>query len=91
MQNKQPSEKDWAGNLLYMHKMEATTLCTAALESTNNEVRGHITAVLNKSLQNQKQLFDFMSSKGWYTVETAPREEYNRIQQTMTNMQSQQQ
>lgn len=91
MERQQPWEKEWAGNLLYLQKLECTTLCTAALESNSDQVRNHITGLLNKAIQNQKALYQIMSSKGWYNVEAAPQEQYNRIQQSVTTMQSQMQ
>ncbi|WP_010249282.1 spore coat protein [Acetivibrio cellulolyticus] len=90
MQN-QPQEKEWAGSILYLLKLEATALCTATIESANDTVRNHVTGLLNKSLQNQKSLFDLMNKKGWYKVEAAPQEQYSRIQQSFTTMQSQMQ
>lgn len=82
----QPQEKEWAGTLLYLQKIEASTLCTAALESANDQVRNHAMGLLNKSLQNQKKLFDIMNKKGWYQVEAAPVEQFNRIQQSFSSM-----
>ena len=52
----QPQEKEWAGTLLYLQKMEASMLCTAALESGDPELRDHYRGLLNKSLENQKTL-----------------------------------
>jgi len=82
----QPQEKEWVGTLLYLQKLEASTLCTTALESANDQVRNHAMGLLNKSLQNQKNLFDIMSKKGWYQVESAPVEQFNRIQQSFSSM-----
>lgn len=90
MQN-QPQEKEWAGTILYLLKMEASSLCTEAIESACDSVRNHATGLLNKSLQNQKSLFELMKKKGWYKVESAPQEQYTRIQQSFTTMQSQMQ
>jgi spore coat protein F len=89
--NTQPQEKEWAGTLLYLQKLEASALCTAALESSCEQVRNHTTALLNKSLQNQKSLFDIMNKKGWYKVEAAPSDQYNRIVQNLNTIQSQMQ
>ncbi len=91
MPNNQFQEKDWAGMILYMQKMEASTLCTAATESACDKVRTHTTNLLNKTLENQRNLFNFMNQKGWYKVETAPQQEMSRIQQSFSSMQSQMQ
>jgi len=79
------------GTLIYQLKMEATSLCTAVLESANDTVRSQLTNVLQQSLQNQKEVFDFMNQKGWYKVEPAPADQYQLIQQSFASMQQQQQ
>ncbi|BBB91805.1 MAG TPA: spore coat protein [Methylomusa anaerophila] len=90
-QQTQQSKRDMEriGALLYQLKTEATTLCTAILESTNNNVRSQLTQILNKSFQNQKIVFDCMNQKGWYKVEPAPQDQYTRIQQSFTTLQQQ--
>jgi spore coat protein CotF len=70
--------------------MESTALCTAILESANDNVRSQLTQILNKSLQNQKAVFDLMNQKGWYKVSPAPQEQYTMIQQSFTTMRQQQ-
>ncbi len=87
----QPQEKEWAGNLLYLLKLEATSLCTTTLESANDSVRNHVAGILNKTFENQKHLFDIMAKKGWYKLETAPQEQFSRTQQSFNMMQSQMQ
>jgi spore coat protein F len=85
----QPQEKEWAGTLLYLQKMEASTLCTAALESGDPELRDHYCGLLNKSLENQKVLFDIMNRKGWYKTEPAPMEQASRSKQSFEKMRQQ--
>jgi len=84
----QPQEKEWAGTLLYMEKLLAASLCTTVLESANEQVRNHATGILNKCLQDQKALFDFMNKKGWYKVESAPQEQFSRTQQSFSTLQT---
>ncbi|NLA59757.1 MAG: spore coat protein [Firmicutes bacterium] len=85
----QPQEKEWAGILLYLQKMEASMLCTAALESQDPELRDHYCGLLNKSLENQKALFDIMNQKGWYKTEPAPMEQANRSKISFQKMRQQ--
>lgn len=85
----QPQEKEWAGILLYLQKMEASMLCTAALESQDPELRDHYCGLLNKSLENQKALFDIMNQKGWYKTEPAPIEQANRSRMSFGKMRQQ--
>lgn len=89
MAQQQTQDVDLVGTLIYQLKMEALVLCTAILESANPNVRSQLSQMLQKSLQNQKTVFDLMSQKGWYKVEAAPPEQYNRIQQSFASMQQQ--
>lgn len=92
-QQSQQSTQDMEliGTLIYQLKMETTALCTAVLESANNTVRSQLTSMLNQSLQDQKSVFDLMNQKGWYKVEPAPQEQYQRVKQSFMTMQQQQQ
>lgn len=92
-QQNQQSKKDMelVGTLIYQLKMESSALCTAILESANDNVRSQLTQMLNRSLQNQKTVFDLMNQKGWYKVEPAPQEQYMKIQQSFATMQQQSQ
>lgn len=90
-QQQQTQDMELIGTLIYQLKMEASSLCTTILESANPNVRSQLTQILQQSLQNQKTVFDLMNQKGWYKVEAAPPEQYNRIQQSFTTMQQQQQ
>lgn len=87
----QTQDMELIGTLIYQLKMESSSLCTSILESANDSVRSQLTPILNQSLQNQKEVFDLMQQKGWYKVEPAPNEQYQRIQQSFTSMQQQQQ
>jgi spore coat protein CotF len=87
----QPQEKEWTRILLYLQKMETSLLCTATTESASDQVRNHLTGILNKSLENQKNLFEIMNQKGWYRVESAPSDVFQRTQQQFQTMQQQMQ
>ena len=87
----QPQEKEWAGTLLYLQKLEAQMLCHATLEGVDDQVRNHASGLLSKSLQNQKNLFNIMNQKGWYQVDSAPQEMLTSAQQKFTTMQAQMQ
>jgi spore coat protein CotF len=85
----QPQEKECAGTLLYLQKLEIEMLSHAAVESSCDTVMNHASGLLNKSLQNQHNLFNLMSQKGWYKVDNAPQELYNSAQQKFSTMQTQ--
>ncbi|MBP2643580.1 MAG: coat domain protein [Firmicutes bacterium] len=87
---KSPQDMELVGTLIYQLKMESTTLCTAVMESASDSVRSQLTPILNQSLRDQKLVFDLMNQKGWYKVEPAPQEQYQRVQQSFISMQQQQ-
>jgi spore coat protein F len=89
-QQQMEQDKELIGTMIYQIKMECTTLCQAILESANDDVRSQLTSILTKALQNQKTVFDFMNQKGWYKVEAAPQEQFNRTQQSFQSMQQMQ-
>jgi spore coat protein CotF len=87
----QPQEKEWAGTLLCLQKLEIEMLSHAAVESSCDQVMNHASSLLSKSLQNQHNLFNIMSQKGWYKADSAPQELYTSAQQKFTTMQTQMQ
>ena len=89
MKSRVPQEKEYAGSLLYMEKLEATSLVTATIEAACPKVRDHFRGLLNKSLDDQKGLFEIMNKKGWYNVQPAPREQVQRIHQSFAAMEQQ--
>lgn len=91
-QQSQQSTQDMelVGTLIYQLKMESTSLCTAVLESANDTVGSQLTSILNQSLRDQKSVFDLMNQKGWYKVEPAPQEQFQRVKQSFMTMQQQQ-
>ena len=90
VQQQQTQDMELVGTLIYQLKLEASALCTSILESANPNVRTQLSQILQQSFQNQKAVFDLMNQKGWYKVEAAPTEQYNRIQQSFATMQQQQ-
>jgi spore coat protein CotF len=86
----QPQEKEWAGTLLYLQKHEAEMICSAALESSDANVRAHCIGLLQKCLDNQHNLYNIMNQKGWYKVEAAPSEMLTKARQSLS-MQAQMQ
>ena len=89
MKNRVPQEKEYAGSILYMEKLEAMSLVSATMEAACPKVRDHFRGLLMKSLDDQKGLFEIMNKKGWYNVQPAPREQVQRIHQSFTMMEQQ--
>jgi spore coat protein CotF len=84
-------DMEWMGNLLYQHKLAASMATSAVLESGHPEVRSHFTNLLNTTLHHQQQIFDLMNRKGWYQMEMASPDQYNRVQQSLSSIQQQMQ
>jgi len=82
-------DMEWMNILLNQHKLAASMLTSGVLESSNNQVRSHFKAILDGTLDHQKQIYDVMSQKGWYSVSPAPQAEVTRISQSMSNIQQQ--
>ncbi|NLB18378.1 MAG: spore coat protein [Syntrophomonadaceae bacterium] len=80
---------EWMNILLNQHKLAASMLTSGVLESSNNQVRSHFKSILDGTLDHQKQIYDVMSQKGWYTASPAPQTEVTRISQSMSTMQQQ--
>ena len=65
------NDKDILNVLLSGHKLAATGYSTLVLESANQTLRNDVTNILEKTFKQQKNIFDVMSQKGWYPVESA--------------------
>lgn len=82
-------DMEWMGILLNQHKLAASMMTSAILESNNDQVRSHFKSLLDGTLEHQKDIYKAMSQKGWYKVQPAPQDELNRIRQSMSTMQQQ--
>ena len=85
----QNRDQEWMGIILTEHKIGCTTLTTAILESANEQLRSMFNSNLNTYFRLQKECFDIMSSNGWYQIAQAQQQELTRVQNSMTQMQSQ--
>lgn len=81
-------DKEITNVLLNEHKLAASSLTTLVLESTNQALRNDAAGILSKTFQHQKQIFDLMTQKGWYTVENASQQDITKAQQQMSSTQS---
>lgn len=82
------SDRDIAFSLLNSLKLQATALTNLVLESTNNALRREAMSVLNRIFDHQKQIFDFLSQKGWYPVEMAKQEDITKAQRDVQTIQN---
>lgn len=65
------SDKDMLGDLLSTLKSMSSTYHNAIMESANNSVRQTMEKLHDDQINEAKNLFDAMHSRGWYKVEPA--------------------
>ncbi len=81
------TDKEIVNVLLNQHKLSASSLTTLVLESANQNLRNDATNILNKTFKHQKQIFDLMTQKGWYQVQSANQQQISQAQQEMGTIQ----
>lgn len=82
------SDKEIATVLLDEHKLCASSLTNLVLESTNQSLRNDVAGLLNRTFQHQKNIFDLMTQKGWYTTQAASQQDINYAQQEVSKIQA---
>jgi len=82
------SDKEITTVLLNEHKLCASSLTNLVLESTNQNLRNDVSGLLNRTFQHQKNLFDLMTQKGWYTTQTASQQEIDMAKQEVSKIQT---
>ena len=81
-------DKEITTVLLNEHKLCASSLTNLVLESTNQSLRNDAAGLLNRTFQHQKNLFDLMTQKGWYTTQTASQQDVNTAKQEVSKIQT---
>ncbi|MBP5427205.1 MAG: spore coat protein [Clostridiales bacterium] len=81
------NDKDILNVLLAGHKLAATGYSTLVLESANPTLRNDVTGILEKTFKKQKDIFDVMSEKGWYPVQSASVTELSNAKQAVSSIQ----
>lgn len=82
------SDKEITQTLLNEHKLCASSLTNLVLESSNQNLRNDAAGILNRTFQHQKNIFDLMSQKGWYTAQQASQQEIASAKQEAGKIQS---
>lgn len=82
------SDKEITTVLLDEHKLCASSLTNLVLESSNQSLRNDAAALLNRTFQHQKNLFDLMTQKGWYTTQAASQQDISKAQQEVSKIQT---
>lgn len=76
-----PGDKEMLTAILSQYKLHASALTTLILESFNEQLRKDAVWALNDTFEKQKQVFNYMNSKGWYPVEEATNQAVSKAQQ----------
>jgi len=83
-------DKCMATDLLNSEKMMTSQYNTALCESATGEVRGCLSGILDDEHRIQQEIFDVMSSKGWYPTPKAEETKLNearvKFENTKANM-----
>lgn len=82
------SDKEITQTLLNEHKLCASSLTNLILESSNQNLRNEVSGLLNRTFQHQKNIFDLMTQKGWYSVQQANQQEIMAAKQETSKIQS---
>lgn len=82
------TDKEIMNVLLNEHKLCASSLTNLVLESSNQNLRNDVSGLLSRTFQHQKNIFDLMTQKGWYTTQTASQQEINAAKQEVSKIQS---
>lgn len=82
------SDKEITQTLLNEHKLCVSSLTNLVLESSNQSLRNDATSLLNRTFQHQKNIFDLMTQKGWYTTQAASQQDVNNAKQEVSKIQS---
>lgn len=74
--------------ILNEHKLCASSLTNLILESVDQSLRNDANNLLNRTFQHQKQIFDMMTQKGWYTTQPASQQEISNARKEAGTIQS---
>ena len=81
-------DKEITTVLLNEHKLCASSLTNLILESSNQSLRNDAAGLLNRTFQHQKNIFDLMTQKGWYTTQTASQQDISTAKQEVSKIQT---
>lgn len=79
MNNTNMTDKDIMMGLLGDYKLAIETLSHAAIEAANENLKRDFINALNSAYEEQKQVWNAISQRGWYSVKPAQMQE---IQET---------
>lgn len=83
------TDKEIIASILNERKLAASSLTNLILESSNPTLRNDVKSILTKTFDQQKNVFDIMSQKGWYAVQNANPQDISQAQQKIKGIESQ--
>ena len=81
-------DKEITQTLLNEHKLCASSLTNLVLESSNQSLRNDAAGILSRTFQHQKNIYDLMTQKGWYSTQQASQQEITAAKQDVGKIQS---
>ena len=75
------TDRDFMEQLLITAKRGGNLYLNGAIESCNSCVRSSFDSALKKSLRMQSDIFDEMSSRGWYQMTDVEQQKIKQTQQ----------
>jgi len=81
-------DKEITQTLLNEHKLCASSLTNLVLESSNQTLRNDAAGLLNRTFQHQKNIYDLMTQKGWYSIQQANQQDVSTAKQEVSKIQS---
>lgn len=91
MPSQKLTDQDIAQCLLKDEKFTCTMISSAIQEASSESLRRDWEKCLQNSLRMQKQVFDAMSQKGWYSPAKADMQQVSQAQNQFSSMQMQMQ
>ena len=85
----QMNDRDFANDLLATGKYMTDSYSTALNEASHNQLYEDLSTIFNEAQDNQRQFFNLMFKKGWYSLEAAPQQKLQQSYQQFSGYASQ--
>ncbi|BCJ87614.1 spore coat protein [Effusibacillus dendaii] len=85
----QMNDRDRINDILAMEKYMTDSLNTAVREASHDTLHQTMMTILNETHQCQRNIFNKMFEKGWYTLEAEDQQKVNQTLQQFQNYASQ--
>lgn len=86
--SQQYDDKEMMNDALYSQKQITENYNIFANECAESQIRDIFMTILNEEHQIQADVFDEMSKRGWYAIQSADRQQIQQVKQKFQNMQN---